>query len=425
MELKYSDQMNDVKYEYQEANYDESSILLEYRKTINEHIIKSSGYGAIAIIVILCYFLYSDNYLRNIGFLTPWRIIPILTALAILVLRKTALRNNHYLMFIGYNACLFACSIMMGAVMFLLFETDLKVSINGTVVAGFLIYVGTIGGVRIMFINYLPIIISVFIVYFYYRPPMSVMAEYENVVVLVIGCLIVSEIQERLRFTEFRSGKISEIEKEKSNSLLLNILPAEVAEELKRNGESKARAFDMVTVIFTDFKGFTQASEIFSANELVDELNYFFKGFDRIMEKYGIEKIKTIGDAYMAVGGLHNNAQEGAYMTTKAALEMQEFVLARKKLMESEGIQAFEMRVGLHSGPVVAGIVGFKKFQYDIWGDTVNTAARMESAGEIGKVNISQTTYQLIAGTNEFSFTNRGKIQVKGKGALNMYYVTA
>jgi len=417
--------MNDVKYEYQEANYDESSILLEYRKNINDHIIKSSSYGAIAIIVILCYFLYSDNYLRNIGFLTPWRILPILTALAILVLRKTALRNNHYVMFIGYNACLFASSIMMGAVMFLLFENDLKVSINGTVVAGFLIYVGTIGGIRIMLINYLPIIISVFLVYFYYRPPMSVMAEYENVVVLVIGCLIVSEIQERLRFHEFRSGRISEIEKEKSNSLLLNILPADVAEELKRHGESKAREFDLVTVIFTDFKGFTQASEIFSASELVDELNYFFKGFDRIMEKYGIEKIKTIGDAYMAVGGLDNNAQEGAYMTTRAALEMQEFVLARKKFMESEGRKAFEMRVGLHSGPVVAGIVGFKKFQYDIRGGTVNTAARMESAGEVGKVNISQTTYQLIAGMDEFSFTNRGKVHAKGKGALNMYFVSA
>jgi class 3 adenylate cyclase/lipopolysaccharide biosynthesis regulator YciM len=228
----------------------------------------------------------------------------------------------------------------------------------------------------------------------------------------------------RLIFTR-KSRKIIEKEKDRSENLLLNILPADVAEELKENGEAKARDFDMVTVIFTDFKGFTQTSEKLTANELVDELNYCFKGFDGIMGKFGIEKIKTIGDAYMAVGGLHGSADEAALMTTRAALEMQEFVMARKRDRDSQGLMAFEMRLGIHSGPVVAGIVGVKKFQYDIWGDTVNTASRMESSGEVGKVNISQATYELVEEKKGLSFAKRGKVEVKGKGELDMYFVSS
>ena len=240
----------------------------------------------------------------------------------------------------------------------------------------------------------------------------------------LILLIISGGLWNRLNFTR-KSRKIIEKERDRSESLLLNILPAEVAEELKEKGEAKARDFELVTVLFTDFKGFTQASEKMTANELVDELNYCFKGFDRIMEKYGIEKIKTIGDAYMAVAGLHGPALDAAVNAARAGLEMQEFVVARKKARESEGCQAFDMRVGLHSGHVVAGIVGIKKFQYDIWGDTVNTAARMESASQVGKVNISQTTFELIADTDGFSFTDRGKIEAKGKGEMNMYFVSA
>ncbi|MFZ9032252.1 MAG: adenylate/guanylate cyclase domain-containing protein [Robiginitalea sp.] len=239
----------------------------------------------------------------------------------------------------------------------------------------------------------------------------------------LILLIISGGLWNRLNFTR-KSRKIIEKERDRSDSLLLNILPAEVAEELKEKGEAQARDFELVTVLFTDFKGFTQASEKMTANELVDELNYCFKGFDRIIEKYGIEKIKTIGDAYMAVAGLHGPAADAAVNAARAGLEMQEFVVARKKARESEGHQAFDMRVGLHSGHVVAGIVGIKKFQYDIWGDTVNTAARMESAGQVGKVNISQTTFELVADTDGFSFTDRGKIEAKGKGEMNMYFIS-
>ena len=238
----------------------------------------------------------------------------------------------------------------------------------------------------------------------------------------IILLVIAGGLWSRLNFTR-KSKATLQVEKDRSENLLLNILPAEVAEELKQNGEAKARDFDMVTVIFTDFKGFTQTSEKLTANELVDELNYCFKGFDNIMEKFGIEKIKTIGDAYMAVGGLNDEANNASIMTTRAALEMQEFVIARKKDRDSQGLFAFEMRLGINSGPVVAGIVGVKKFQYDIWGDTVNTASRIESSGEVGRVNISKATYEFIKDETEFTFTKRKNIKVKGKGEMGMYFV--
>jgi adenylate cyclase len=221
-----------------------------------------------------------------------------------------------------------------------------------------------------------------------------------------------------------KSKAVLQIEKDRSETLLLNILPEEIAEELKSKGEADARDFDLVSILFTDFKGFTKASEILSAAELVEEINTCFKAFDSIVEKYKIEKIKTIGDAYMAAGGLPVPSDDSVKNTILAALEMQKFISARKQWLEIEGKPAFEMRVGIHSGPVVAGIVGVKKFQYDIWGDTVNTASRMESSGAVGRVNISNETYQLVKTLEEFSFESRGKVEAKGKGEIEMFFVS-
>jgi len=226
----------------------------------------------------------------------------------------------------------------------------------------------------------------------------------------------------RLRYTRRAKASI-EIEKGRSDNLLLNILPAEIAAELKEKGEAAARDFDMVSVLFTDFVGFTQMSAKLSATELVAEINYCFKGFDGFCEKYGVEKIKTIGDAYMAAGGLPISSDESARETVLAALAMVDFIARRKAEREAAGQIPFEMRLGIHTGPVVAGIVGVKKFQYDIWGDTVNIASRMENSGEIGKVNISQSTYELIIDDAAFTFESRGKIEVKGKGELEMWFV--
>jgi len=227
----------------------------------------------------------------------------------------------------------------------------------------------------------------------------------------------------------FQRNRISK-EKARSEELLLNILPAEVAEELKAKGEAEAVQIDLVTVLFTDFKGFTALSEILSPRELVKDLNECFSGFDRITSKYGIEKIKTIGDAYMAAGGLPTPNTTHAIDVVHAALEMRDFVAEGKARKMAAGLPFFEVRIGIHTGPVVAGIVGVKKFQYDIWGDTVNTASRMESSGEPGMVNISEATYELVnkvkkSGSEEaaYTFTPRGKVQAKGKGEMEMYFV--
>jgi len=208
------------------------------------------------------------------------------------------------------------------------------------------------------------------------------------------------------------------VEKKKSDDLLLNILPEEVAEELKEKGFSEARLFDNVTVLFADFVDFTKAGEAMTPQELVSELHICFKTFDEIISKYNIEKIKTIGDAYLAVCGLPLADGKHAENVVAASLEISKFMQQRQAQL---GDKTFRVRIGIHSGSVVAGIVGVKKFAYDIWGDTVNTAARMEQSSTADKINISQTTYDLVK--DKFTCTYRGEIIAKNKGELKMYFV--
>jgi len=212
-----------------------------------------------------------------------------------------------------------------------------------------------------------------------------------------------------------------EKQKERSEALLLNILPSEVAEELKQKGRAEAKHFDEVTVMFTDFKGFTQISEKLSPAELVAVIDTCYKAFDNIISKYNIEKIKTIGDSYMCAGGLPVANNTNASDVVRAALEIQQFMLEHMQQSRKEGKEILEVRIGVHTGPVVAGIVGVKKFAYDIWGDTVNIASRMESSGEAGKVNISGATYKIIK--DKFHCTHRGKVPAKYKGMIDMYFV--
>ena len=203
---------------------------------------------------------------------------------------------------------------------------------------------------------------------------------------------------------------------------------------LKYTGEAPPQQFNQVTVLFTDFKGFTQISEKLSAQEIVGELHYCFKKFDEIISKYPIEKIKTIGDAYMCAGGLPTANSTNPIDVTLAALEIQEWMCLtpnpspkeKGELPPLRGGVGWGLRIGIHTGSVIAGVVGDKKFAYDIWGDTVNTASRMESSGEAGKVNISGETYKLLVGRNDIpslQFTFRGKIPAKNKGEIEMYFV--
>ncbi len=211
------------------------------------------------------------------------------------------------------------------------------------------------------------------------------------------------------------------LEKEKSDNLLLNILPTETAEELKNTGTAQAKYYDSVTVIFTDFKDFTSISKTMSANKLVTELHDCFSRFDHIIRKYNIEKIKTIGDAYMCVAGLPVKNDTHPYDAVYAAMELRDCMLAYNMEKRSIGEYGFDVRIGIHTGPVVAGIVGVNKFAYDIWGSTVNTAARLEQSSKPNMINISSSLYEIVK--DKFDCVLRGNIDVKGLGEIPMYFV--
>ena len=220
-----------------------------------------------------------------------------------------------------------------------------------------------------------------------------------------------------------KKNKIINEEKNKSDGLLKNILPPETAEELKKNGVVQPKRHEFTTVLFTDFVGFTKISSEHSPETIVSSVDYYFKEFDKIITRNQLEKIKTIGDAYMCAGGLHrfdSDSQLVTLNTLKAATEIIEFTRTTLAF-PPEGIVTFEVRIGIDSGPVVAGVVGQTKFQYDIWGDTVNVASRMETNCEPNKINVSENVYDLIKSKQDFAF--RGEIDVKNRGKMKMYYL--
>ena len=226
----------------------------------------------------------------------------------------------------------------------------------------------------------------------------------------------------RLRTQEIEKQKqIIEAAKIQSDALLLNILPVEIADELKQFGKSYARKHEQVSVLFADIKGFTSIAEKLTPVKLVTQLDEVFGAFDNIIAKYGMEKIKTIGDAYMCASGLPLADNENAIKSVKAALDMQQFIKEFGAGNKIQNLPVFEIRIGIHTGPLVAGVVGLKKFAYDIWGDAVNLASQMEQHSEVGKVNISGETYSLVKDT--FNCIHRGKIEAKSKGQVDMYFV--
>jgi class 3 adenylate cyclase len=212
-----------------------------------------------------------------------------------------------------------------------------------------------------------------------------------------------------------------ELEQEKSEKLLLNILPFEVAKQLKSKGRAGTRSYKLVSVLFADFKGFSRISKTLDPKDLVNILDSYFATFDEITGTHYIEKIKTIGDAYMCAGGLPLSNKSNPVDTVLAALEIQTYMNALNDTKVLNNLQVWELRIGIHTGPVVAGVVGKKRFAYDIWGDTVNVASRMEQTGHVGMVNISGITHDYIK--DFFDCNYRGKIETKNLGKIDMYFV--
>lgn len=233
--------------------------------------------------------------------------------------------------------------------------------------------------------------------------------------------MIIAFILYRNYKNKVKTNKVLDKQNHEIEHLLLNILPKETAKELQRDGYATPRYYESVTVLFSDFVGFTKIAEGLKPHELIAELNSYFNAFDDIVEKYHLEKIKTIGDSYMCAGGIPTTDDSHPCRTVQAGLAMQEYMMIKNEQREKIGKQPWGLRVGIHTGPVVAGVVGNKKYAYDIWGDTVNIASRMESKGEAGKVNISATTYELINDNYECQY--RGKIAAKNKGNIDMYFI--
>ncbi len=237
----------------------------------------------------------------------------------------------------------------------------------------------------------------------------------EQMAGIISGSALFNEVQAARNSAEF--------ERKKSEKLLLNILPADIASELKDKGATDPVLYESVSVMFTDFKGFTQIAETLSPRELIQDLDACFVQFDKITERFNLEKLKTIGDSYMCAGGVPRRNKTHALDCVLAALEIQAFMNLMKDIKEQQGLPYWELRLGIHSGPLVAGVIGEKKFAYDVWGDTVNTASRMESSGTPGRINISGPTYELIKDLFECEF--RGYVNAKNKGEVAMYYVNA
>lgn len=236
---------------------------------------------------------------------------------------------------------------------------------------------------------------------------------------VILLLLLIFGLFNRFKYIR-KTSRIIEQEKERSDQLLRNILPDETATELKNNGKVKAKQFESVSVLFADFCGFTKFSANMEPQALVERVDHYFSQFDKIMETYQLEKIKTIGDAYMCAGGLPFARQDHAERLVLAAFDMLE-VVKEVKNEDPNDPTRFDIRIGINTGPVVAGVVGTKKFVYDIWGDTVNIASRMETNSEAGQINVSENTYQLIKDTFECSY--RGMVDVKHKGMMKMYFV--
>ena len=258
--------------------------------------------------------------------------------------------------------------------------------------------------------------------------PLTYRYTLQDLSILVLVLTLFLFILNQTRFQNWSKSKTIEKQraamkesKEKHEKLLLNILPQKIAQELQEKGKSDPIYYESATIMFTDFLGFTTIAESMAPQQLVEELDVCFSFFDTLMDKYNLEKLKTIGDSYMCIAGVPVENSSHAVDSVLAALEIQSFMREMQQRRVEQGLPYWELRIGINSGHVVAGVIGQKKFAYDVWSDTVNTASRCESEGVAGRVNISESTYEMIK--DYFTCEYRGKISAKNKGEIGMYLV--
>ncbi|MCB1303471.1 MAG: adenylate/guanylate cyclase domain-containing protein, partial [Leptospiraceae bacterium] len=358
-------------------------------------------------------------------FLAPWRlfsIIPSLIYLALLlfVFRPGAKRRGwiflcHVATLTGWMTTLVGVCVATGLH---------PAAINGLMFVVLGVFVMSVGGARTGAIPYALTLLPFFgFVFFNVEVDPLQWGDLMNVLYLTLGALAFAELQERLFRRKLRSDSIAAFEKKKSDGLLAMMLPTSVLEEIRTSGSARPTFFSEASILFTDFKGFTGLAEQMRPEELLSELDHCFSEFDRIVVSHGLQRIKTIGDAYMCAGGLPEPLADHASRCVQAALQMRDFVHATFLERQQKGMPYWEVRIGVHTGPVIAGVVGEHNFSYDIWGDAVNTASRMESSGSPGKVNVSAATRVKLG--PHFQCSPRGLVEAKGKDPMEMYFVEA
>lgn len=346
-------------------------------------------------------------------------VVPLLIARFLLASRKFTLAAALTLVAVNYH--LAALSMAQG-------DDPASLGFLVTAIVPFLMFQRDRVKTRWAFVI-VPVILFLYF-QFYYRvlggsaifgpPKWIVPGDYLMPPLMLLTVFLILIIYQFVKAVNIAEDKLA-AEHAQSEKLLLNILPAQVASELKKQGTSKPRHYPAATVCFTDFEGFTKITESLAPSELVAELDRCFSYFDSLMDRYKLEKLKTIGDSYMFAGGIPNPNRTHAVDCVMAALEIQAFMNQMKEIKSSQNLPYWQLRLGIHSGDLVAGVIGEKKFAYDVWSDTVNTASRCESSGVTGRINISGATYALVK--DFFDCEYRGAVDAKHKGQIDMYLV--
>lgn len=405
----------------EEANADSSDLIDAYRAYVHARAVRLIPWLTPCFTLAMVYFAFTDRYVRDRPELTYARVPGVLFSAVLLLAWFTGAASTRVLfgLFQLWLATVLGTTLAISA---MLWGTEIFTpSIIGIMVAVFAITVASQATWRVLvLLCFVPL--SLLLLYLLVFEDLdSSVFEYGNTVAIMWASIIIVHRNERLRFREFSLRVALDRERQRSDELILNILPNEIAQELKLTGRAASRRHDAATVMFLDFEGFTRLAEQVDARTLVGELNMYFTEFDHIAARHGVERIKTIGDAYMCAAGVPAASADHAFDVVTAAIEMQRFVRSHSEARSSDSTIALDARVGIHSGPVVAGIVGSQKFAYDIWGDTVNVASRIEGVTAPGMISISAATHELLGGRVDSGYL--GELDIKNHGPVHLYVV--